>query len=74
MENSVVDDVDKFNVVVSQEEARLGQLHPTPEEVPSCMSAFDNFLSCNSTPPLYPAYSPCLLPELKCEKNKLKQF
>lgn len=46
----VIEDVDKFNAVVSQEEARLRQLHPTPDDIPTCMSAFDNFLSCNSTP------------------------
>lgn len=46
---SSIEDVDKFNAVVSQEEARLRQLHPTPEDIPGCMSAFDNFLSCNST-------------------------
>jgi hypothetical protein len=46
----VIEDVDKFNAVVSQEETRLRQLHPTPDDIPTCMSQFDNFLSCNSTP------------------------
>ena len=36
--------------LVAQEEARLRQLHPTPEDIPSCMTVFDDFLSCNSTP------------------------
>lgn len=38
-----------FETAVSQEETRLRQLHPTTEDVPSCMSLFDDFLSCNST-------------------------
>lgn len=50
MGNPQVEDSDKFNAVVSHEEARLGSLHPTPEEIPSCLSAFDDFLSCNSKP------------------------
>ena len=41
-------DSDRFKAVVSQEETRLGQLHPTPEDTPTCMSVFDDFLSCNS--------------------------
>ena len=44
-----IKDSDKFKAAVSQEETRLRNLHPTPEEIPSCMSAFDDFLSCNST-------------------------
>ncbi|KAI9442375.1 hypothetical protein H4582DRAFT_1277655 [Lactarius indigo] len=36
-----------FETAVSQEEARLRQLHPTVEDVPGCMSVFDDFLSCN---------------------------
>ncbi|KAH9083719.1 hypothetical protein EDB83DRAFT_2502631 [Lactarius deliciosus] len=36
-----------FETAVSQEEARLRQLHPTVEDVPSCMNVFDDFLSCN---------------------------
>jgi hypothetical protein len=39
----------KAEAVVAQEEARLHQLHPTPEDIPSCMTVFDAFLSCNST-------------------------
>ena len=37
-----------FETAVSQEEARLRQLHPTTEDIPSCMTVFDDFLSCNS--------------------------
>lgn len=48
MGNPELRDSDKFKAAVSQEEARLGQLHPTPEDVPTCMSVFDDFLSCNS--------------------------
>ncbi|KAH9978801.1 hypothetical protein BGW80DRAFT_1280987, partial [Lactifluus volemus] len=33
--------------LVAQEEARLRQLHPTPEDIPTCMTVFDDFLSCN---------------------------
>ena len=41
-------DSNRFKAVVSQEETRLRQLHPTPEDIPTCMSVFDDFLSCNS--------------------------
>jgi hypothetical protein len=37
-----------FETAVSQEEARLRQLHPTTDDIPSCMTVFDDFLSCNS--------------------------
>jgi len=47
MEDPAIKDGDKFKAVVSQEEARLRRLHPTTEDIPSCMSAFDDFLSCN---------------------------
>jgi hypothetical protein len=50
MGNPQVEDSDKFEAAVSQEEARLGYLHPTPEEIPSCLTTFDDFLSCNSMP------------------------
>jgi hypothetical protein len=40
-----------FETAVSQEEARLCQLHPTTEDIPSCMTVFDDFLSCNSMLP-----------------------
>ncbi|KAI9461258.1 hypothetical protein BJY52DRAFT_1260326 [Lactarius psammicola] len=36
-----------FETAVSQEKARLRQLHPTVEDIPGCMSVFDDFLSCN---------------------------
>ncbi|KAF8265791.1 hypothetical protein EI94DRAFT_1734545 [Lactarius quietus] len=36
-----------FETAVSQEETRLRQLHPATEDIPSCMSVFDDFLSCN---------------------------
>ena len=38
----------EFETAVSQEEARLRQLHPTTDDIPTCMSVFDDFLSCNS--------------------------
>ncbi|KAF8492345.1 hypothetical protein F5888DRAFT_1619059 [Russula emetica] len=47
MGNPELKDSDRFKAVASQEEARLGQLHPTPEDIPTCMSVFDDFLSCN---------------------------
>ncbi|KAJ3485166.1 hypothetical protein NLI96_g5152 [Meripilus lineatus] len=36
-----------FNVAVQQEEARLRELHPTPEDIPGCMKMFDDFLLCH---------------------------
>jgi len=36
-----------LKTAVIQEEAYLRLVHPTPEEVPGCMSLFDDFLSCN---------------------------
>jgi hypothetical protein len=50
MQNPDIKDSDKFKAVASQEEARLGYLHPTLEGIPACMTAFDDFLSCNSMP------------------------
>jgi len=47
MGGSAIEDVDKFNAVIFQEEVRLRQLHPTPDDIPTCMSVFDTFLSCN---------------------------
>jgi hypothetical protein len=38
----------KFEATVQQEEARLRVLHPTPDDVPGCMSMLDDFLACNS--------------------------
>jgi hypothetical protein len=48
MGNLELEDSDRFKAVVSQEKARLSQLHPTPEDTPTCMTVFDDFLSCNS--------------------------
>ncbi|KZS89034.1 hypothetical protein SISNIDRAFT_459269 [Sistotremastrum niveocremeum HHB9708] len=39
-------DVD-FTTIVKEEVARLQVLHPTPEDVPSCLKLFDDFLNCN---------------------------
>jgi Protein of unknown function (DUF3128) len=50
MGDSAMADTTAFRTVVAQEEARLHQLHPTFEDIPSCMTVFDDFLSCNSTP------------------------
>ncbi|TFK97270.1 hypothetical protein BDV98DRAFT_514245 [Pterulicium gracile] len=36
-----------FLRVVEDEERRLKVLHPTPEDLPGCMSVFDTYLSCN---------------------------
>ncbi len=36
-----------FEAVVKQEEERLGRLHPTPSDTPSCLSLFDDYLSCS---------------------------
>jgi len=36
-----------FETLVSQEVARLRKVHPTTEDVPSCMKLFDDFLACN---------------------------
>ncbi|KZT24244.1 hypothetical protein NEOLEDRAFT_1135404 [Neolentinus lepideus HHB14362 ss-1] len=34
---------------VAQEEAYLQKVHPTPEDIPKCMTLFDEFLSCSGT-------------------------
>ncbi|KAH8108109.1 hypothetical protein BXZ70DRAFT_1003512 [Cristinia sonorae] len=39
-----------FKTAVKQEEAYLQLTHPTPEDIPSCMSLFDDFLRCHGTP------------------------
>lgn len=36
-----------FETIVQQETAYLKKIHPTPEDIPSCMQLFDLFLSCN---------------------------
>ncbi|ETW80347.1 hypothetical protein HETIRDRAFT_115725 [Heterobasidion irregulare TC 32-1] len=36
-----------FRAVVQQEEARLQKEFPTPEDIPTCMTLFDEFLRCN---------------------------
>ncbi|KAI0029098.1 hypothetical protein K488DRAFT_57158 [Vararia minispora EC-137] len=35
-------------LTVQQEERRLRALHPTPDDVPTCMNHFDDFISCNA--------------------------
>jgi hypothetical protein len=35
-----------FKTVVKQEEERLRRLHPTPNDIPGCLSLFDDYLSC----------------------------
>ncbi|KAI0302483.1 hypothetical protein BC826DRAFT_1089647 [Russula brevipes] len=32
---------------VKDDESRLRRLHPTPEDTPTCMTVFDDFLACN---------------------------
>ena len=36
-----------FETAVQQEEAYLRKVHPTSDDIPSCMKLFDNFLQCN---------------------------
>jgi len=36
-----------FKTAVEQEEARLRLLHPTPSDVPGCISVFDDYISCS---------------------------
>ncbi|KAF8637992.1 hypothetical protein AX16_010624 [Volvariella volvacea WC 439] len=36
-----------FEKLVKQEEARLRIAHPTPDDIPSCISLFDDFISCS---------------------------
>jgi len=36
-----------FEKVVEQEAKRLRLLHPTPDDTPGCLSAFDDYLACN---------------------------
>jgi hypothetical protein len=38
----------RFEAAVKQEQARLRRVHPTPDDVPSCMTLFDDYLACNS--------------------------
>lgn len=41
-----------FETATKQEVTRLEKLHPTPEDLPGCMSMFDTFLSCNGAYPV----------------------
>ncbi len=36
-----------FEKVVWEEITRLRLLHPTPDDIPGCVSIFDEYLSCN---------------------------
>jgi hypothetical protein len=36
-----------FKKAVEQEEARLRLLHPTPEDIPGCVTVFDDYLACS---------------------------
>ncbi|KAH7929874.1 hypothetical protein BV22DRAFT_1001928 [Leucogyrophana mollusca] len=36
-----------FQAAVKQEEAYLQKVHPTADDIPGCMSLFDDFLLCN---------------------------
>ncbi|KIM46933.1 hypothetical protein M413DRAFT_16496 [Hebeloma cylindrosporum] len=36
-----------FKTAVEQEEARLRLLHPTPSDIPGCVSVFDDYISCS---------------------------
>lgn len=36
-----------FKTAVEQEEARLRLLHPTPSDIPGCISVFDDYISCS---------------------------
>jgi hypothetical protein len=36
-----------FKAAVEQEEARLRLLHPTPSDIPGCISVFDDYISCS---------------------------
>ncbi|CAA7259123.1 unnamed protein product [Cyclocybe aegerita] len=36
-----------FKTAVAQEEARLRLLHPTVDDIPGCVSVFDDYLACN---------------------------
>lgn len=36
-----------FKKAVEQEEARLRLLHPTPADIPGCISVFDDYLGCS---------------------------
>lgn len=35
-----------FDTVVRQEEAYLRLVHPTPDDIPGCITLFDTYLSC----------------------------
>jgi hypothetical protein len=41
-----------FDTVVRQEESYLRLVHPTPDDIPGCISLFDTYLSCNGTLPV----------------------
>ncbi|KAF8967839.1 hypothetical protein BDZ97DRAFT_1801494 [Flammula alnicola] len=36
-----------FKKAVEEEEARLRLLHPTPGDIPGCISVFDDYISCS---------------------------
>ncbi|KAF4620284.1 hypothetical protein D9613_000751 [Agrocybe pediades] len=37
-----------FATALAQEEARLRKLHPTPADIPGCVSVFDDYIGCSA--------------------------
>jgi hypothetical protein len=50
-----------FEKVVWEEIARLRLLHPTPDDIPGCLSTFDEYLSCNGEHVCCPTTIPNLI-------------
>ncbi|KAF8350263.1 hypothetical protein F5887DRAFT_1096576 [Amanita rubescens] len=38
-----------YDTAVKQETAYLRRLHPTPDDIPGCLSLFNTFLECHTT-------------------------
>lgn len=52
-----------FKTAVQQEEAYLRAVHPTSEDIPKCMTLFDDFLLCHGT--LFASGRYCIVIDLR---------
>ena len=46
----------QWETTVKKEEEYLRKVHPTPDDIPGCMSLLDGFLLCYGASPAIPAF------------------
>jgi hypothetical protein len=63
---------DNFDRALREEQAYLATVHPRPEDIPSCSSLFDTFLTCNGERDLFCQYS--LNPSSSVVASQIKSY